>query len=99
MVNVLCQVPVGNSFELILSVATVEGRLKTFVSRLIQCNENSKQIPGELGKLSIIRSTLFDVSFLMLTSIVQTYGSDVINFRFCITSIFFNSFSSSGGAV
>ncbi|XP_017011889.2 mediator of RNA polymerase II transcription subunit 24 [Drosophila takahashii] len=78
MVNVLCQVPVGNSFELILSVATVEGRLKTFVSRLIQCNENSKPVPGELGKLCVIRSTLFDVSFLMLTSIVQTYGSDVV---------------------
>jgi len=78
MVNVLCQVPVGNSFELILSVATVEGRLKTFVSRLIQCNENSKPVPGELGKLCVIRSTLFDVSFLMLTSIVQTYGSDVL---------------------
>ncbi|KAH8260610.1 hypothetical protein KR038_008678 [Drosophila bunnanda] len=78
MVNVLCQVPVGNSFELILSVATVEGRLKTFVSRLIQCNENSKPVPGELGKLCVIRSTLFDVSFLMLTSIVQTYGSEVV---------------------
>nr|AAM52735.1 RE21150p [Drosophila melanogaster] len=78
MVNVLCQVPVGNSFELILSVATVEGRLKTFVSRLIQCNENSKPVPGDLGKLCVIRSTLFDVSFLMLTSIVQTYGSDVV---------------------
>ncbi|XP_030386391.1 mediator of RNA polymerase II transcription subunit 24 [Scaptodrosophila lebanonensis] len=78
LVSVLCQVLVGNSFELILSVATVEGRLKTFVSRLIQCNENSKQVPGEVGKLSVIRSTLFDVSFLMLTSIVQTYGSDVV---------------------
>ncbi|EDV50726.1 mediator of RNA polymerase II transcription subunit 24 [Drosophila erecta] len=78
MVNVLCQVPVGNSFELILSVATVEGRLKTFVSRLIQCNENSKPVPGELGKMCVSRSTLFDVSFLMLTSIVQTYGSDVV---------------------
>ncbi|XP_017863342.1 PREDICTED: mediator of RNA polymerase II transcription subunit 24 [Drosophila arizonae] len=78
MVNVLCHVPVGHSFELILSVATVEGRLKTFVSRLIQCNENSKQVPGELGKQCITRSTLFDVSFLMLTSIVQTYGSDVV---------------------
>ncbi|XP_026849415.1 mediator of RNA polymerase II transcription subunit 24 [Drosophila persimilis] len=78
MVNVLCQVPVGNSFELILSVATVDGRLKTFVSRLIQCNENSKPVPAELGKLCVTRSTLFDVSFLMLTSIVQTYGSDVV---------------------
>ncbi|XP_073842226.1 mediator complex subunit 24 [Musca autumnalis] len=78
LLGVLCQVLVGNSFDLILSVATVEGRIKTFVSRLIQCNENSKQIPGEVGKPSIIRSTLFDVSFLMLTSIVQTYGSHVV---------------------
>ncbi|XP_013111291.2 mediator of RNA polymerase II transcription subunit 24 isoform X1 [Stomoxys calcitrans] len=78
LLEVLCTVLVGNSFDLLLSVATVEGRLKTFVSRLIQCNENSKQIPGEVGKSSIIRSTLFDVSFLMLTSIVQTYGSSVV---------------------
>nr|XP_014095277.1 mediator of RNA polymerase II transcription subunit 24 isoform X1 [Bactrocera oleae] len=78
LLGVLCQVLVGNSFDLILSVATVEGRLKTFVTRLIQCNENSKQVPGEIGKPSIIRSTLFDVSFLMLTFIVQTYGSDVV---------------------
>uniref|UniRef100_A0A1A9WLL4 Mediator of RNA polymerase II transcription subunit 24 n=1 Tax=Glossina brevipalpis TaxID=37001 RepID=A0A1A9WLL4_9MUSC len=78
LLGVLCQVLVGNSFDLILSVATVEGRLKTFVSRLIQCNENSKQVPGEMGKASIIRSTLFDVSFLMLTFIVQTYGSDAV---------------------
>ncbi|XP_067643871.1 mediator of RNA polymerase II transcription subunit 24 isoform X2 [Eurosta solidaginis] len=78
LLGVLCQVLVGNSFDLILSVATVEGRLKTFVTRLIQCNENSKQVPGENGKPSIIRSTLFDVSFLMLTFIVQTYGSDVV---------------------
>uniref|UniRef100_A0A1I8N1J8 Mediator of RNA polymerase II transcription subunit 24 n=1 Tax=Musca domestica TaxID=7370 RepID=A0A1I8N1J8_MUSDO len=78
LLGVLCQVLVGNSFDLILAVATVEGRLKTFVSRLIQCNENSKQIPGEIGKASIIRSTLFDVSFLILTSIVQTYGSHVV---------------------
>lgn len=98
MVNVLCQVPVGNSFELILSVATVEGRLKTFVSRLIQCNENSKQIPGELGKLSIIRSTLFDVSFLMLTSIVQTYGSDV-SLLWVLLYRIYNIFLTLGGAV
>ncbi|XP_037940607.1 mediator of RNA polymerase II transcription subunit 24 isoform X2 [Teleopsis dalmanni] len=78
VLGVLCQVLVGNSFELILSVATVEGRLKLFVSRLIQCNENSKQVPGEVGKPSVIRSTLFDVTFLMLTFIVQTYGSDVV---------------------
>lgn len=77
LVGMLCQVLSGNSFELILSVATVEGKLKTFVSRLINCNEMSKQVPGEVGKPAMIRSSLFDVSFLMLTFIVQTYGSDV----------------------
>lgn len=68
----------GNSFELILSVATVEGKLKTFVSRLIKCNECSKQVPGETGKAALTRAALFDVSFLMLTFIVQTFGSDVV---------------------
>lgn len=77
LVGMLCQVLTGNSFELILSVATVEGKLKTFVSRLINCNEMSKQQPGEVGKPAMIRSSLFDVSFLMLTFIVQMYGSSV----------------------
>ena len=76
-VFVFCLKLIGNSFDLILTVATIEGRLKTFVTRLIKCNENSKQIHGETGKSAIFRATLFDVSFLMLTFIIQTYGSDV----------------------
>lgn len=86
LVGMLCQVLTGNSFELILSVATVEGKLKTFVSRLINCNEMSKHVPGEVGKPAMIRSSLFDVSFLMLTFIVQMYGSSV--------SVFSSSFRS-----
>lgn len=78
LLGMLCQVLSGNSFELILSVATVEGKLKTFVSRLIKCNECSKQVAGEVGKAAVTRSALFDVSFLMLSFIVQTYGSDVV---------------------
>ncbi|XP_059614559.1 mediator of RNA polymerase II transcription subunit 24 [Phlebotomus argentipes] len=78
LLSMLCQVLSGNSFELILSVATVEGKLKTFVSRLIKCNECSKQVPGETGKAALTRAALFDVSFLMLTFIVQTFGSDVV---------------------
>lgn len=77
LLGMLCQVLTGNSLELILSVATVEGKLKTFVSRLINCNESSKQVPGEVGKPAIVRASLFDVSFLMLTFIIQAYGSDV----------------------
>ncbi|KAG7210795.1 hypothetical protein KM043_012286 [Ampulex compressa] len=67
----------GKSFELMLAVATVEGKLKTFVTKLIKFNECSKQI-NEPGKTATTRAMLFDVSFLMLCSIVQTYGSDVV---------------------
>nr|XP_029732381.1 mediator of RNA polymerase II transcription subunit 24 [Aedes albopictus] len=78
LLGMLCQVLSGNSFELILSVATVEGKLKTFVAGLIKCNENSKQVPGEMGKPAMTRAALFDVSFLMLVFIVQNYGSEVV---------------------
>lgn len=68
----------GNSFDLILSVITVEGKLKTFVSLLIRFNENSKQVAGEADDAAKIRAALFDVSFLMLTYIVQTFGPSVV---------------------
>ena len=74
----LYQVLTGNSFELILAVATVEGKLKTFVTKLIKFNECSKQINEPVPpKTAAKRAMLFDISFLMLCSIVQTYGSDV----------------------
>ncbi|KAL1379418.1 hypothetical protein pipiens_014920 [Culex pipiens pipiens] len=78
LLGMLLQVLSGNSFELILSVATVQGKLKTFISGLIKCNEASKQIPGEMGKVALARAALFDVSFLMLSFIVQSYGSEVV---------------------
>ena len=74
----LCQLLTGNSFELMLSVATVEGKMKTFVSRLIKCNECSKQINDVPGKTATTRALLFEISFLMLCSIVQIYGPEVI---------------------
>lgn len=79
LLGMLCQTLVNSfhSFELILSVAAVEGKLKTFVSRLIRCNESSKQVIGEIDKAAQNRSALFDVSFLMLAFIVQSYGSEV----------------------
>jgi mediator of RNA polymerase II transcription subunit 24 len=77
LLSMLCQVLTGNSFELMLSVATVEGKMKTFVSRLIKCNECSKQISEVPGKTATTRALLFEISFLMLCSIVQTYGPDV----------------------
>lgn len=78
VLGMLCGIISGNNFELILSVATMEGKLKTFVSRLIRWNENSKQVTGEIDKPALNRSALFDVTFLILTYIVQTHGSHVV---------------------
>lgn len=79
LLSMLYQVLTGKSFELMLAVATVEGKLKTFVTKLIKFNECSKQINEPVpSKTAATRAMLFDVSFLMLCSIVQTYGSDVV---------------------
>ncbi|XP_006563024.1 mediator of RNA polymerase II transcription subunit 24 isoform X4 [Apis mellifera] len=79
LLSMLYQVLTGNSFELILAVATVEGKLKTFVTKLIKFNECSKQINEPVPpKTAAKRAMLFDISFLMLCSIVQTYGSDAV---------------------
>jgi len=87
LLSVLYQVLTGKSFELMLAVATVEGELKTFVTKLIKFNECSKQINEPVpDKTAATRAMLFDVSFLMLCSIVQTYGSDVsLAFRISFT--------------
>lgn len=78
LLSVLYQVLTGKSFDLMLAVATMEGELKTFVTKLIKFNECSKQINEPVpDKTAATRAMLFDVSFLMLCSIVQTYGSDV----------------------
>ncbi|KAJ1522847.1 hypothetical protein ONE63_001995 [Megalurothrips usitatus] len=78
LLNVLCQVLSVKSFELILAVATVEGKMHTFVSKLIKFNEGSKQTGGVVGKSAQTRAMLFDITFLMLCQIVQMYGSDVV---------------------
>ncbi|EFN83518.1 Mediator of RNA polymerase II transcription subunit 24 [Harpegnathos saltator] len=79
LLSMLREVLTGNSFELMLAVATVEGKLKTFVTKLIKFNECSRQINEPVpGKTAATRAMLFDMSFLMLCSIVQTYGSDVV---------------------
>lgn len=85
LLNIFFQVLSGNSFELMLSVATVEGKLKIFVSRLIKFNEFSKQVSEVPGKTPTTRALLFEISFLMLCSIVQTYGPDVSTVNYITT--------------
>lgn len=72
LLGMLQKVLNGKSFELILAVATVQGQLRNLVDRLIRFNEFSK-----MG-LDKARAQLFDITFLMLVAIVQTYGADAV---------------------
>lgn len=78
LVSVLSQVLTGNSLELILAAASVEGKLRMFVSKLIKFNEFSKQINLQDGTKSVqTNAVLFDMTFLMLCFITQKYGYQV----------------------
>lgn len=68
----LHQVIAGQSFELILAVAAVQGQLPTLVARLIRFNEFSK-----IGQ-DKAKSQLFDITFLILVAIVQAYGAETV---------------------
>ncbi|XP_053676492.1 mediator of RNA polymerase II transcription subunit 24 [Anopheles nili] len=79
LLAMLCQVLTGNSLDLVLSVASVEGKFKAFISGLLKCNDYAKQATSvEMGKASTTRGALFDVTFMILACIAQSYGSDVI---------------------
>lgn len=74
----LSQVLAGNSLELILAAASVEGKLRMFVSKVIKFNEFSKQINLQDGSKSVhTNAVLFDMTFLMLCFITQKYGYQV----------------------
>lgn len=91
LLGMFVQVLSGNSLELILSVASVEGKMRTFVARLINCNEQSlhAEAAEKDSKSSTVKASLFDVSFLMLTRIVQTYGSAAVLENRRVGSTFF----------
>lgn len=81
MLQTLCALLSGDNFGLILSLATMEGKLKTFTARLIRWNEMAWQVADGADKsvaATTNRSAYFDVTFLMLVFIVQTYGSHVV---------------------
>ncbi|XP_047985671.1 mediator of RNA polymerase II transcription subunit 24 [Leguminivora glycinivorella] len=73
----LCQIVGGTSLTTILAVAAVEGKLKLFVSRLIRFNEFALHAASEKGA-SQSKVYIFDISFLILCSIVQDYGADAV---------------------
>ncbi|CAH0402327.1 unnamed protein product [Chilo suppressalis] len=75
--TMLCQIVGGATLDTILAVATVEGKLKLLVSRLIKFNEFALHSASEKGA-SQSKVYIFDISFLILCSIVQDYGADAV---------------------
>ncbi|GBP42398.1 Mediator of RNA polymerase II transcription subunit 24 [Eumeta japonica] len=73
----LYQILSGTTLDTILAVATVEGKLKLFVSRLIKFNQFALQAASEKGAPQS-RVYIFDLSFLILCSIVQEYGAEAV---------------------
>lgn len=73
----LCQIVGGTTLDTILAVATVEGKLKLFVSRLLKFNEFALIAAAEKGAPQS-KVYIFDISFLILCSIVQNYGPEAV---------------------
>ncbi|KAA0725513.1 Mediator of RNA polymerase II transcription subunit 24 [Triplophysa tibetana] len=78
LLGVLGHMLSGKSLDLLLAAAAATGKLKSFARKFIKLNEFPKQITGEGSKSASVRALLFDISFLMLCHVVQTYGSEVI---------------------
>ncbi|KAK7919771.1 hypothetical protein WMY93_011055 [Mugilogobius chulae] len=78
LLGVLGHMLSGKSLDLLLAAAAATGKLKSFARKFIKLNEFPKHIAGEGSKSASVRALLFDISFLMLCHVVQTYGSEVI---------------------
>jgi mediator of RNA polymerase II transcription subunit 24 len=68
----------GESFDLLLAAASANGKLQPFVRSVIRFNQFSQESQGESVKNSLLRAALFDVTFLMLVHVVQSFGSEIV---------------------
>uniref|UniRef100_A0A8C0FK76 Mediator of RNA polymerase II transcription subunit 24 n=1 Tax=Bubo bubo TaxID=30461 RepID=A0A8C0FK76_BUBBB len=79
LLGVLGHMLSGKSLDLLLAAAAATGKLKSFARKFIKLNEFTKHIAnGESSKGASVRALLFDISFLMLCHVAQTYGSEMI---------------------
>ncbi|KAH0626869.1 hypothetical protein JD844_002140 [Phrynosoma platyrhinos] len=78
LLGVLGHMLSGKSLDLLLAAAAATGKLKSFARKFIKLNEFTKHINAESSKAASVRALLFDISFLMLCHVAQTYGSEVI---------------------
>ncbi|XP_004591218.1 mediator of RNA polymerase II transcription subunit 24 [Ochotona princeps] len=81
LLGVLGHMLSGKSLDLLLAAAAATGKLKSFARKFINLNELNEFTThgnGESTKAASVRALLFDISFLMLCHVAQTYGSEVI---------------------
>uniref|UniRef100_A0A8I3W400 Mediator of RNA polymerase II transcription subunit 24 n=1 Tax=Callithrix jacchus TaxID=9483 RepID=A0A8I3W400_CALJA len=78
LLGVLGHMLSGKSLDLLLAAAAATGKLKSFARKFINLNEFTTYGSEESTKPASVRALLFDISFLMLCHVAQTYGSEVI---------------------
>ncbi|XP_062966641.1 mediator of RNA polymerase II transcription subunit 24 isoform X2 [Cynocephalus volans] len=78
LLGVLGHMLSGKSLDLLLAAAAATGKLKSFARKFINLNEFMTHGTEESTKAASVRALLFDISFLMLCHVAQTYGSEVI---------------------
>lgn len=75
LLSVLTQMLRESKFELIVSAAVGTGKLNILVQKLININNQNNAFVTESGET---RAILFDITFLMLCHIAQTFGVDSV---------------------
>ncbi|NXW75017.1 MED24 polymerase, partial [Hirundo rustica] len=75
LLGVLGHMLSGKSLDLLLAAAAATGKLKSFARKFVNLKVF---ISPPSAKSGPVRALLFDISFLMLCHVAQTYGSEVI---------------------
>lgn len=97
LLMLLCTLLLDNRAYLLYSVAGVKGKHKTMINGIMKCNDSCKEISGELAKnkqVAVFRSNIFDISFVLLYSIMQKSGTD--NFPEINADFFFEKWMRDG---
>lgn len=97
LVMLLSTLLVDNRAFLLYSVAGVKGKHKTMINGIMNCNNSCKDISGEAAKNKqavAFRSNIFDISFILLYSIMQKCGAD--NFPEMAADCFFEKWVRDG---
>ncbi|NXX86888.1 MED24 polymerase, partial [Urocolius indicus] len=78
LLGVLGHMLSGKSLDLLLAAAAATGKLKSFARKFIKLETPKFVVFPPTAKSAPVRALLFDISFLMLCHVAQTYGSEMI---------------------